>query len=165
MSGFNANDVFEIARQIEKNGAAFYRNAAETVSDKISDKVSYNDQKDFLLELAAMEDEHEKSFSELQKQLTEGEKGTTAFDPADENAAYLKALADMRVFADKEAPLDSFKQIMLSAIQAEKDSIVFYLGMKAMVPEKLGKNRLDDIIKEEMGHIRLLAKKMAEASK
>ena len=154
MSNFNANDIFEIAKQIERNGAIFYRNAAEKVSDK--------DQKDFLLELASIEDDHEKTFAELQKNLTDSESAATAFDPDDENAAYLKSLADMRIFADKEPPLDSFKQILLSAIQAEKDSIVFYLGMKAMVSEKMGKARLDDIIKEEMGHIRILAKKMAE---
>lgn len=152
---FNANDIFEIAKQIEKNGAVFYRKAAEKVSDK--------DQKDFLLELASMEDDHEKTFAELQKELADSETASTAFDPNDENAAYLKALADMRVFAaDKEPPQNSFKQILLSAIQAEKDSIVFYLGMKALVPEKMGKTKLDDIIKEEMLHIKNLAKKLAE---
>jgi rubrerythrin len=146
---FNSNDIFEIAKRIEKNGAVFYRKAAETVSDKA--------QKDFLLELASMEDEHEKTFAALQKELAGSETASTAFDPDDENAVYLKALADMRVFADKEPPPNSFKQILLSAIQAEKDSIVFYLGMKALVPEKMGKTKLDDIIKEEMVHIRNLA--------
>lgn len=153
MSNFNANDIFEIARQIEKNGAVFYREAAKKVSDK--------DQKDFLLELAEMEDQHEKTFAAIQKTLKDSESAATVFDPDDENATYLKALADMRVFADKEPPLSDFKRIMLSAIQAEKDSIVFYLGMKALVSEKMGKAKLDDIIKEEMGHIRILAKKMA----
>ena len=37
-----------------------------------------------------------------------------------------------------------------AAILAEKDSIVFYLGMKDMVPEALGQSHLDAIIKEEM---------------
>lgn len=151
---FNADDIFEIAIQIEKNGAAFYRQAAENLGSQ--------DQKDFLLELAAMEDDHEKTFIALQKQLTENEAQPTVFDPNDENALYLKALADMRVFSDKEPPADSFKQIMKSAIQAEKDSIVFYLGMKALVPEKQGKSRIDDIISEEMGHIRILAAKLLE---
>jgi rubrerythrin len=38
---------------------------------------------------------------------------------------------------------------------------VFYLGMKEAVPEQLGRKRLDEIIKEEMGHIRLLSKELA----
>ena len=44
---------------------------------------------------------------------------------------------------------------------AENDSIVFYLGMKDLVPEKAGKAKLDAIIREEMGHIRLLSKELA----
>lgn len=151
---FNANDIFEIAKQLEKNGAAFYRDAAA--------KVKTQDQKDFLLELAAMEDDHGKTFTELQKKLTGSETELAVFDPNDENALYLKSLADMRVFAEKEITGDSFKKIMGSAIQAEKDSIVFYLGMKELVPEKMGREKLTDIIKEEMGHIRILARKLLE---
>ena len=49
------------------------------------------------------------------------------------------------------------KEILKAAIMAEKDSIVFYLGMKEMVPEGLGKAKIDIIIKEEMGHIKLLS--------
>jgi rubrerythrin len=32
--------------------------------------------------------------------------------------------------------------------------------MKDLVPEQAGKKRIDDIIKEEMGHIRLLSKEL-----
>jgi rubrerythrin len=53
------------------------------------------------------------------------------------------------------------KAILKSAITAEKDSIVFYLGMKEAVAESLGKGRIDHIIKEEMGHIKLLSGKLA----
>ncbi len=52
------------------------------------------------------------------------------------------------------------KEIVKEAILAEKDSIVFYLGMKELVPEGLGKDKVDKIIKEEMSHIRLLTKKL-----
>lgn len=49
---------------------------------------------------------------------------------------------------------------MEAAIVAEKDSIVFYLGMMQFVPEELGKDKLGKIIKEEMGHIRILSKEL-----
>ena len=52
------------------------------------------------------------------------------------------------------------KDILKAAIGAEKDSIVFYLGMKELVPEKLGKDKLDGIIKEEMAHIKLLSSRL-----
>ena len=51
----------------------------------------------------------------------------------------------------------TMKEILKAAILAEKDSIAFYLGMKEMVPEKFGKTKIDAIIKEEMGHIKLLS--------
>jgi rubrerythrin len=151
---FNANDIFEIAIKIEQNGALFYRNAAN--------KVTKEEHKAFLLELANMEDNHEKTFAGMQKELKEGEIFTTTFDPEDENALYLKALADTRVFFEKEQPDNSFTGILTAAIQAEKDSIAFYLGIKELVPPKFGQSKIDDIIREEMGHIRLLAGKLME---
>jgi len=151
---FNADDIFEMAVTIEKNGAVFYRDAAGQVEGKKN--------KDFLLELARMEDEHGVVFSNLKKELTAQEKLTTTFDPEDENIIYLKAFADSKVFFKKEKPDNSLKSILSCAIQTEKDSIVFYLGIKELVPEKYGRSKIDTIIKEEMGHIRLLAGKLAE---
>lgn len=151
---FNANDVFEMAIQIEKNGAAFYRNAAEQTEGKAH--------KDFLIELAVMEDAHEKTFAAMLGDLKGNENFANTFDPEDENILYIKALADTRVFFEKDQPDNSLKGILSSAIQAEKDSITFYLGMKEMIPEKMGQGKIDYIIKEEMKHIRLLAGKLAE---
>lgn len=151
---FNADDIFEMAVKIEQNGAVFYRNAAKQVDGE--------DNKQFLLDLAKMEDEHEQTFAEMKKELEADESFSTTFDPADENAAYLMAFADTRVFFRKDQPQSSLEDILGCAIQTEKDSIAFYLGMKELVPAKLGKEKLDDIIKEEMSHIRLLAGKLAE---
>jgi rubrerythrin len=149
---FNANDIFEMAEQIERNGAIFYRKAAADVTDP--------DAKNFLADLAVMEDNHEKTFSAMRKKLSEAEKTQTAFDPTGEAASYLKALADTRVFFEKEIDTRSMQAILKAAILAEKDSIVFYLGMKDLVPEGLGQSRLDDIIKEEMSHIKLLSHRL-----
>jgi rubrerythrin len=154
---FNADDVFEVAEQLERNGAAFYRDAAGSVEDSTV--------KEFLLELAAMEDEHEKIFVNLRKELTAAEKTPTVFDPDNESALYLKALADTRVFFKKEIDTSTVEGIFKSAITAEKDSIVFYLGMKDLVPGALGKDRMDAIIKEEMGHIKVLSQKLAALKK
>ena len=151
---FNADDVFEMAEQMERNGGKFYRTAADNTEDSAN--------KEFLLKLATMEDQHEKTFKAMRTELSEREKASTVFDPQGEAALYLRALADTRVFFEKEIDVTSLKKILKSAIEAEKDSIVFYLGMKEAVPENLGQGRLDHIIKEEMGHIRLLSKKLVE---
>ncbi|MCP4672225.1 MAG: rubrerythrin, partial [Desulfobacula sp.] len=118
--------------------------------------------KKFLLDLAAMEDDHVVTFLNMQKELTKEKIMAAGFDPEDENLAYLKALADTRVFFKKEQPDDSFQSILTTAIQTEKDSIAFYLGMKELVPAKLGQAKIDDIIKEEMSHIRIIAEKLKE---
>jgi len=149
---FNADEVFEIAEQIERNGAKFYRSASERVDDENSKK--------FLIELAEMEDEHEKTFKTLRSELTTNEKIMTTFDPEGDTEKYLRALADTRVFYEKEINTSSMEEILKTAITAEKDSIVFYLGMKDVVPVNLGKEKLDRIIKEEMNHISILSKKL-----
>ena len=154
---FNADDVFEMAEQMERNGGKFYRTAADSVEDSAN--------KDLLLELAAMEDQHEKTFQAMRAEVSDQEKASTVFDPEGEAALYLRALADTRVFFEKEIDVTTMRNILKSAIEAEKDSIVFYLGMKEAVPANLGKGRLDHIIKEEMGHIRLLSKKLVQHKK
>jgi len=154
---FNMNEILEMAEQIERNGAAFYRKAAEGISDSKN--------RELLLELAQMEDQHEKIFASLRAQLSEDEKTSTVFDPEGEAVLYLRALADTRVFFEKKIDTGSMEEILKEALVAEKDSIVFYLGMKELVPEKAGKAKIDSIIKEEMGHIKLLGKKLVELKK
>ncbi|OEU61982.1 MAG: hypothetical protein BA867_06765 [Desulfobacterales bacterium S5133MH16] len=97
--------------------------------------------------------------------MTEAEKTTTVFDPENESPLYLRALVDTRVFFEKKIDISSMKEILKATIVAEKDSIVFYLGLKDFVPDQLGKNRLDTIIKEEMGHIRILSKELVSLKK
>jgi rubrerythrin len=157
MYDFNADEIFEMAQQLERNGAGFYTRAAADSDDPEAQA--------FLQELAAMEVEHEKTFSSLRKQLSTQEKQSTVFDPQGEAAQYLKALADTRVFFEKQVDTSSFEAILKEAIVAEKDSIIFYLGMRDLVPDEKGKSRIDAIIQEEMGHIKVLSRKLADQRK
>jgi len=149
---FNAKDIFEMAKQIERNGVKFYETAAAGVSGHAEKK--------FLLNLAKMEVTHEQTFADMEKELTEAESAETTFDPDNMAALYIKSLADTKVFFEKEIDTSSMKEILIAAITAEKDSIVFYLGMKDLVPGKLGSKRIDDIISEEMTHIQVLGKEL-----
>jgi rubrerythrin len=154
---FNANEIFLMAEQIERNGAKFYRDSAEGITDPSA--------KNLLLDLADMEDDHENTFASLRADLTDKEKEPIVFDPEDESVLYLRSLADTRVFFEKDIDTSSMEAILKEAIGAEKDSIVFYLGMKDLVPEKIGKSRIDAIIKEEMQHITLLSKELVATKK
>jgi len=111
---FNANEVFEMAEQMERNGGKFYRTSAESAEDP--------DSKKFLLELAEMEDQHERTFKSMRAELTAAEKASTVFDPQGEAALYLRALADTRVFFEKEIDVSSMKAI-LKSIQAMDDRV------------------------------------------
>ena len=154
---FNADEIFEMAEQMERNGEKFYKSAAATIDDEAHKKL--------LLELAVMEVDHEKTFKAMRSDLKAAEKSATVFDPEGEAALYLRALVDTRVFFEKKVDVSSMEKILKAAIEAEKDSIVFYLGMKNAVPEKLGQDRIEGIIKEEMGHIRLLSRELAQLKK
>jgi rubrerythrin len=149
---FNAGEVFEMAIKMEKNGAAFYRQAAEAIKK--------DEHKRLLLSLAEMEVDHEKTFNGLRQEL--GADNPDYFDPDGEAAAYLKSIVDTEVFFKRDIDLSSMKTILREAIMAEKDSVVFYLGIKAMVPDENGKKKVEAIIKEEMGHIRLLSELLKE---
>jgi rubrerythrin len=154
---FNADDVYKIAEEIEENGAAFYNKAAATISDAYYKK--------FLLDLATMEVFHKKTFAEMRAGLSEKEKKPTVFDPNEETVLYLKSLADLRVFYLKEMDTSSIEGILTAAIAAEKDSIVFYIGMKDLVPQKLGKDKIDAILNEEKKHLIMLAKELLSLKK
>lgn len=149
---FNADDIFEIAGQIERNGAEFYKQAAQKVKDE--------KHRTMLLQLSEMEAAHEKTFADMRAGLSASDKQQTVFDPMNETALYLKAFADTRIFFKKQIDLSSMEEILKAAITAEKDSIVFYLGMRDIVPEKLGSKRVEDIISEEKGHFVLLSKEL-----
>ena len=142
---FNANEVLQMAITIEENGAAFYRKAAESKKDSAST--------DFLLSLADMEDGHAETFKALRAGLSDDEKGETAYDPMNEAVLYLEAMADSHggegdpPAAEKLTGKESLADILNIAIGLEKESILFYLGLKEMVPERLGRTRLDDIVK------------------
>ena len=157
MYDFNADDILQMAEQIERNGAAFYRECAGNVADPSAVEL--------LEKLAAMEDEHEKSFAGIRSHLSAKEKESTTFDPTGEAVLYLKALADTKVFFEKSIDTSNMEDILKAAITAEKDSIVFYLGMKDLVPQDLGVIKVDAIIKEEMSHIKLLSNELMALKK
>ena len=148
---FTADEIFEVAIRIEANGASFYRKAAATQSEE-SNRV-------FLEQLAAMEDHHQQSFEKMRKGLKANEKQATVFDPNQETAQYLAVMADTHggegspKAADALTGNESIQEIINIAIGLEKESILFYLGLKDFVPPDYGKEKLDRIIREEQRHI------------
>jgi len=155
---FNANEIFEMAEEIERNGAEFYRQAAEKAADK--------ETKQMLLDMAIMEDGHLKTFEEMRNQLSGQEKGWTIFDPDNQSVLYLQEMADARGYEGKITPTKELtgeekpKEIIEIALNSENESVVFYLSLKALVPVKAGRDKVEVIIMEELSHITTLLKKL-----
>jgi rubrerythrin len=148
---FGIDKIFEIAKNIELDGAQFYRQAAE--------KTSSDDIKQVLLDLAAMEDGHLKIFEQMRKELSEQNKNKNLFASDNQVALYLKTMADGLGGERIKSPLErlsgneTIKEILEIGIDGEKASMLFYIGLKELVPNKANKDAIEVIIKEEFSHV------------
>lgn len=157
---FNADEIFAMAIEIEQNGAKFYRKAAEHAETE--------EIKEMLLGMAIMEDGHEDGFKAMRSELTDADKEQVTFDPEGEAELYLQSMADSHGTEGKKSVdveltgKESVKEILETALNAEKDSIIFYLSMRKFLPSQSGKDKVNDIIAEEIGHITLLGNQLAQ---
>jgi rubrerythrin len=154
---FNADEIFEMALKIEQNGEKFYRDSAAKIADPEAIRL--------LLKLADMEVEHQRIFSGMKTALSAAEKKAMTFDPNNEAGLYLASLANTKVFFEKDIDTSALEGIFKAALAAEKDSIAFYLGMKDLVPAGGGREKVEEIIQEEMRHIRILGERLTALKK
>jgi len=156
---FNADEVLEMAEEIERNGAVFYR--------EVANKASGQAMKDMFLGMAAMEDAHLQTFQEMRKELSAQEKAETTYDPYNEATLYLQALADSKGFEGMKGPAvklsgnESMQELLEASIDAEKNSVLFYVGLKDLVSAKTGKDKVEAIIREEIRHVADLRKQLS----
>jgi len=156
---FNVFEVFEIAEQIERNGVNFYIRAAELFDDP--------DICQMFLGLAEWEKEHGLVFARMKQRLTEQSRQENTSAP-DDLLPDPRVMAGLAVFGMRSDPAGELRgrqektDIIRRAVEKEKDSIVFYHGLKEFVPAGADKNKIDDIIKEEMRHIVILDQSLKE---
>lgn len=157
---WSGEEIVEMAVQIEKNGIAFYQALAEASKEgKMRELMAY---------LAGEENKHAAVFKKFSG-VMDREQLKALYDLryAEEANLYLKALADTKVFADtseavrwaKEAR--STREVLLTAIVLEKDSVLFYQEMRNFV-RKQDRDIVDRIINEEKKHIQTLVKMKEE---
>lgn len=147
---FAASEVVEIAIQIERNGLDFY--------NILGTKTKNNEAKDIFKFLSGEEEKHLLTFKGI---LGTVEKYQPQGLDADEYYAYMNALAAESIFTQKDLGKSLALKIKSDAeaidigIKAEKDSIVFYEGMKSIVPDD-GQKTIDEVIGQEQGHLNKL---------
>jgi rubrerythrin len=148
---FTGKELLEMAMGIEENGRAFYQAMADkTKNDSI--RAMYN-------HLVIEEKRHQATFQNMLKSLGH-------YEPAEtykgEYVNYLKALTDNTVFSSieqaqhKAASVNSEVEAIDLGIQAEKDSILFYDGMRHFV-QPTDNTVIQNIIDEEKLHLNQLS--------
>jgi rubrerythrin len=160
---FNANEVFQMAIEIEENGRLFYQKAQELVKDP--------EVKSLFSDLEQREIEHRDRFGALKAELPESARESTVWDPQGEINQYLKMAADMHVFRaatpveEQLAQVTSAVDALKLAMQFEKDSILFFLLMQDETEKGKGKELITQLTNEEKGHLRMLSKELVRITK
>lgn len=147
---FAASEIVELGIQIEKNGMDFYSILAR--HSKITETAR------IFKYLAGEEEKHIAVFQEI---LEGAERYEVQGLDADEYFAYMSALASEYVFTRKDKgreiaqKIKSDKEAVDMGIGLEKDSILFYEGMKKIAPE-YDLKIVGQLIAQEQSHLRQL---------
>jgi rubrerythrin len=158
---FNADEVYEMGEQIERNGKRFYQRAAKQTDNA--------DVRSLLRRLAEMEADHEKLFHNRRVEIA-GSVPQVEYDPDDEVPRYLHALVKGEIFGSIEdlsgklTGKESTAELLRMAVAAEKDSVVFYVGIKDLVSKDLGGDKIDWLIRQELDHVADLVKQLNSLS-
>ena len=151
----NALEVFAIAVQIEQNGARYYKRAAEMFDEPEIARI--------FIELMDWELRHKQLFSEMKKQHSQSSPETEIHEYGPK-LLEAKVMAGLAVFGIRPDPADELRGketlpvVIKKAIENEKDSIVFYNGLKDFAVDDSAKDKIDEIIREELRHIKILNK-------
>lgn len=153
----SAKDVFELAHQIEKRAEEFYLMAADAARDAIT--------RDLFANLAIMERDHAQVLDGMGSVLTPAPLKLPL--SSEENSKVWPVLAGGMVQnLQSELPkffgkCSSSQDILKGAMDFERDTIVFFLGVRDMMSSPADRKRLDAIVKEEMGHLISLGSHLA----
>lgn len=144
---FAGSEIVELGIQIEKNGRDFY--------NSLAGKSKKAGAQEIFKYLAGEEEKHIAAF---QKILGSVEKYESAEAYPGEYFAYMNALASGYVFTQKNKGEEVARRVKSDAeaidlaIGFEKDSIIFYEGMKKAVPE-YDQKVIAELIKQEQNHL------------
>ena len=143
---FSADEIFDLAIRIERNGEKFYR-------DLIS-RLESTELKEALGWLADEEVRHAQFFANLKEESKNRERRILGEDGVDN--MLLQDLLGDRVFSLDDLDLSSLsdlRSLLQYAIEFERDTILFFEMIKPFVEEDAALEKLEAIIQEEHRHI------------
>jgi rubrerythrin len=157
---FNALEVMEMAKDIEKRGKRFYLKHAEAADNR--------DVQELFKRLAADEEDHYQKLTALTEELREG-KDDADYLYDEEVSSYFNSLIEFTVFPPENSKesleaLNNIDKALKLAVRAEKDAILFY---REMCANNSGKTieAVEILIKEEKEHLKALGKYIKEYGK
>ncbi len=152
---FNATEVFRIALEIKDRCMAFYEKAQGVIQD--------SEVRELFETLVREEREHKAKIESLKAKVPADGWAPPVSDPDEELDLYIKMMADQHVLnpaRDLDARLAEVKttqDALKLALQFEKDSVIFFLGMQEATCEGKDRDLLGILIKEEQDHVRRLS--------
>ena len=155
---YSTHEIMAIAETFEKKASEFYAKAAEMADDSAV--------KEMLLGLGKMEKGHAEVFAAMKEGLSDAERRVQMQDPGNEMLYYLQGTAQMHGWEGKRdsktqlTGKESMEEILTIAIGAEKEAVFLYTGLKDFVPAGSGKDKVDQIIREEMKHVGVLTRQL-----
>ena len=148
---FSGGELINIAIGIESRGISFYNTLVQTTESAAA--------RDIFQYLADAERQHVQIFQDM---LGDFGKYQPQESYAGEYTPYFQSLVDSAVFTDdlvasqKAAKAGSDANAIDIAIRAEKDSILFYYGMREVMLQQ-AHSMVDKIIAEEKLHLEQLS--------
>ncbi|MBI5526550.1 MAG: ferritin family protein [Deltaproteobacteria bacterium] len=149
--GLDLGDVLKLAFTMEKTGAEFYCHAAHFTNNPTQHLM--------LLGLAGMESEHAVWIGSLQEQLL-GPTPKATVSTADQVVSeFLDSWVKGKVFdprpveVEKLAKSEGLSGVFRYALGMEKDTIVFYSGLRSFLGSADAEGFIDKIIREEQRHL------------
>jgi rubrerythrin len=152
----SSEEVFALAKEIEKSGHAFYTTVAETAET--------TDLAEFFTFLADQEIAHYRFFDKLSENAP---KLSVSAEEWEQTSAYIRATTDSRFFIGEDKAIQLAKGAATAgdaidiAIGFEKDTLLYFYELLNVTPEG-SKSAAEQIVEEEKRHVKMLAEKKAE---
>jgi len=163
----SADQVLEVAEQMERSAVKFYRRAAGVCDDP---KVCR-----LFVDLARWERQHVRVFSEMRSRLS----GPSKSSPGGQNRELGRFVLEQMdqsppkpalppIFGDCEYPSNDLVggwtkvMVLKTAIQKEKDTISYFTSLKNLIPGRHNIRVIKAVICEEERHMKILVQSLEQ---
>ncbi len=145
---FSIQEIIDIAVHLEKNGEAYYRDAAVRHSDPsviarlewLADEEASHAEMFLTMKPSVKIEADDPSLAEMGRRLFQQAVGQQGFSLSNESLSEIEAT----------------QELISLAIEFERDTVIFYEMLRPFILDETAREQLDRIIEEEHRHVRQL---------